>query len=98
MVHARELEERHRALVLRSAQLRVRVAWHGAELARAAAPLLTTADVGLTGGRWLKRHPWAVAAVAAALALRRPRVALRWLRRAIGAWRWLQIVRAWSNG
>jgi len=98
MLHARELDQRRRALQLRSAELRVRMAWHGAELARTAAPLLVTADVGLAGARWLKRHPWGLLVVAAALALRRPRVALRWLRRAVGAWRWLQIMRAWSGG
>lgn len=96
MTHA-ELEARRRQLLLRSAELRVHVAWQGAEVARAMAPVLSVADGALAGGRWLQRHPLAVAALFALVALRRPRAAMRWGLRALGAWRWLRLVRGWLH-
>jgi hypothetical protein len=87
------LDARRRELLLRSAELRVRVAWHGAEVARATGPLLAVADGAMAGGRWLQRHPVAVATLFALLAVRRPRSALRWVMRGLAAWRWLRIAR-----
>jgi hypothetical protein len=94
MTHS-SLDARRRELLLRSAELRVHVAWQAAELARAAAPVFAVADGALAGGRWLQRHPLAVAALFALVAIRRPRTALRWGLRVVGAWRWLRVVSTW---
>jgi hypothetical protein len=87
------LDARRRELLLRSAELRVRVAWHGAELARSTGPVLAVADGTLSAARWLQAHPVAVATLFAVAAVRRPRAALRWVMRGLAAWRWLRIVR-----
>ncbi|TMH07972.1 MAG: hypothetical protein E6H79_03630 [Betaproteobacteria bacterium] len=94
MTHS-SLDARRRELLLRSAELRVHVTWQAAELARAAAPVFAVADGALAGGRWLQRHPLAVAALLALVAVKRPRAALRWGLRALGAWRWLRLLRVW---
>ena len=88
-----ELDARRRKLLLRSAELRVRLAWHGSELERTTSPVMAVADAALAGGRWLQQHPVAAATLLALLAVRRPRRAVRWGLRALGAWRWLRVLR-----
>jgi hypothetical protein len=67
----------HRAaLVLRSAEQREQLAAHAAHLQRATGAF----ELGLTAARSVRAHPFAVGLAVAALSLRFPGRALRWLR------------------
>ena len=65
---------RQRMLLMRSAELRARFAADAQMLA----PPLHMADQVLAGWRWLRAHPAVPAALLVALAVLRPRRALRW--------------------
>lgn len=78
-----ELATRHGALKARIAAQRQDLARHAAPLASA----LARGDAVLQGADWLKRHPGAVGAVVALLAIARPRRAWRWAQRSFVLWR-----------
>ncbi len=61
---------------------------------RRAQPVVAAVEGLMAGGRWLRRHPLAIAALGVTLAIRRPTLAVRWLRRGLGAWRWWDLLRA----
>jgi len=84
-----ELATRHGALKARIDAQRKALAAHTAPLAAA----LEKGDQALKGVDWLKRHPVAVGAVAAAVALSRPRRAFRWAQRGFFLWRGWQALR-----
>jgi len=89
-----QLERRRQALLLRSAELRLHLDWQATDLARSAQPFVSVVDGLAAGGRWMRRNPLAIVALAAVLAVRRPTLAVRWLRRGLGAWRWWDLLRA----
>lgn len=78
-----ELATRHGALRARIDEQRRRLAQHAEPLAAA----LEKGDAALQGVDWLKRHPAAVAAAVALLAVARPRRAWRWAQRGFLLWR-----------
>jgi hypothetical protein len=93
----RRLVERRNALLLRSAELRIELAWQGSNLLRSAQPVVGIAEGTMAGARWVGRHPLAVASLVLVLALRRPRTAMRVARRALIAWRVVRFLRAWTR-
>jgi hypothetical protein len=89
---AAALRQRQQELLLRSAELRVGLAWRSQGLARSLGWIDT-----LRGGThalidWSAAHPLWMAAGIAALVIARPRRAWRWLRR--GWWGWRVMRRA----
>lgn len=89
-----ELQRQRQALLMRSAELRLRLDWQASDLVRSAQPVISVIDGLAAGGRWMRRNPLAILALGAVLAVRRPALAVRWLRRGLGAWRWWDLVRA----
>lgn len=83
------LAERRERLLVRSAELRQRIAQDGGALA----PPLALADGLREGWRWLRTHPEWPAGAALALLLLKPRRALRWASRGWWAWRLWQRAR-----
>lgn len=81
------LRQRQQALQQRSAELRERLALHGAALE----PAFAGAEALRDGWRWTRAHPWVPAAVALLLVLRRPRVLWR------GAWLGWRAWRLWQR-
>lgn len=79
---AEELALRRQRLQQRSAELRVSLGVHGEGLA----PLVRTAERVQAGIHWVRTHPEWVAGAAVALAVARPRRALRWARRGFLLW------------
>lgn len=84
-----ELAARRGALGVRIAQQRDMLAFH----AKTLESLLAKGDAALDGVEWLKRHPLAVGATVAVLAIVRPARSLRWARRGFFMWRGWQAVR-----
>lgn len=76
------LAERRQRLLLRSAQLRVALAYE----ARALHAPLAAADRALAGWRWLRARPVALLGLTLAVAALRPRRALAWGARLWPAW------------
>lgn len=79
----RVLQLRREALRLRSAELRLSIA-HDLQSLQAPAAVI---DRGLQGLRWLRAHPALPIGAAVALAVLRPRRALRWGSRLWWGWR-----------
>ena len=77
-----ELAARQQALLLRSAELRARLALQS----NAMRPPLALADQVADGWRWLQAHPAWPAAIAVTLIVARPARAWRWGRRVWSAW------------
>lgn len=92
-MNARQLELalRKQRLQLRSAALRDQFAGH----ASAFEPLFAAGDQVRDGVHWLKRHPEAVAGVAVAVAVARPRALFRWARRSLVAWQAWTRLQTW---
>ena len=81
-------------LLQRSAELRERLALHGAALQ----PALAAADSVRAGWRWLRAHPWLPLAAAGLLAWRRPRRLLGLARLAWRGWRlWRRVPPRWRG-
>lgn len=83
-------QQRLLELAVRRGELTAHIAMQRSALAanmRPVARWLGTADRVVDGGRWLKRHPQALVAFLAALAIARPRRAWRWAKRAVFLWR-----------
>lgn len=77
------LAQRREQLLVRSAELRLRLAQDG----RALEAPLAMADTVRTGWHWLRAHPEWPAGAALLLVLLKPRRALRWASRGWWAWR-----------
>lgn len=80
---------RREQLLVRSAELRLRLAQDG----RALEAPLAMADTVRAGWHWLRAHPEWPAGAALALVLLKPRRALRWASRGWWAWRTWQRAR-----
>jgi hypothetical protein len=78
-----ELALKKQRLQLRIADQREAVAQHVAGLH----PLFATADQLRCAGRWLRRNPEVLVAVAVAVLVARPTFIWRWLGRSVLAWR-----------
>jgi len=90
-LHRDELVRRQRQLLLRSAELRVTLAYQ----AQALKSPLAFADQLRAGVRWLGQHPvWPMIALAL-LALWRPHPLLRWVPRLVGVSQLFLRVRHW---
>lgn len=89
-----ELATRHGALRARIDEQRRTLAQHAGPLAAA----LEKGDAALQGVDWLKRHPAAVGAGVALLALARPRRAWRWAQRSFLLWRGWQALKNSLSG
>lgn len=90
-------QERLLVLAARRGELTARIAAQRGILGRQLRPLaavLSTGDKVAAAGGWLKRHPGAVAAAAAVLAILRPRRAWHWAKRGLFLWRGWQALRA----
>ena len=81
---------RRQELLRQSSDLRARLQVH----AQGLQPVLRGADRAWLAGVWLRDHPLVPAAALALLALRRPRVVLRWARRGWSAWQLARRLRA----
>ena len=91
----RTLQLRREALRLRSAELRVSIA-HDLQALQAPAAWV---DRGLSGLRWLRAHPALPIGDAVALAVLRPRRAMRWGARLWWGWRlWQRAARLLARG
>ena len=88
---AMALRARQNALLLRSAELRGRLATDAVVLQRP----LALADRVREAWRWVRVHPEAPLAALVVLAVLRPRRMLRWGWRAWSAWRRLRRLQAW---
>lgn len=91
------MNERALELARRHGQLQAKIADQRRALALHAEPVASLLDKGdrlLRGVDWLKQHPLAVGAAAAAVALLKPRGAWRWARRSFVLWRGWQALRA----
>lgn len=84
------MSPQHLELALKKQRLQLQIANQREALAHHVAglqPLFTAADQAQNVGRWLRRHPEAVAATAVAVLVARPKVVWRWLGRGVFAWR-----------
>lgn len=86
-----ELARRQQQLLIRSAELRVTLAHE----ARALQAPLAVGDQVRAGAQWLRQHPLFPVLAVALLALKRPRVILRWGSRVLWGWGLYQQVRDW---
>ncbi|MDR3454073.1 MAG: YqjK-like family protein [Rhodoferax sp.] len=86
-----ELALRRQRLVMRSAQLRLRLAGQ-AEVLRAPLALADTAGAAV---QWLRRHPYALIGPVMLLAALRPARALRWAGRLWWGWRTFRQTGRW---
>ena len=77
-----ELALRKQRLQIASEGLRRDFGRHAAGLK----PLYVGADLAVEGGRWMRRNPQVVVAVAVALLVARPKRVWRWARRAYIGW------------
>ena len=84
-----ELGLRKQRLLMRSADLRDRMAAHAEGLA----PLFNAADQLRAAGAAVRRHPEWVAGVVVVLAIARPRFVWRWAQRGFVGWRIWKSVR-----
>jgi hypothetical protein len=90
------MNEKALVLAMRHGALKARIEEQRRTLARHALPLeaaLARGDSALQGVNWLKHHPVAIAAAAAAVLILRPKAAWRWAKRGFFAWRGWQAVR-----
>lgn len=85
------LAERKQRLLIRGAELRVRLA-HDARVLQGP---LAVADQAVAGLQWLRAHPLVPLGAIAALALLRPRRALGWATRLWWGWGLARRARAW---
>lgn len=81
--HLLQLAARHGALKTRIAAQRQLLA----EQVKPIETALGVADRGVAGVDWVKRHPGAVGAALAVLAILRPKRAWRWAQRGLVVWR-----------
>ncbi|MCK9380724.1 MAG: YqjK-like family protein [Sulfuritalea sp.] len=85
---ALELALKKQRLLIASESLRAEFGGYAAGLA----PAFTTADYAVEGARWLRRNPLIAVAAGVALAVARPKRALRWVRRGFLGWQaWRQL-------
>lgn len=76
-------------LAVRRGELKARIAMQRDALGQHAQPLagaLAKVDRVIAGAEWLKQHPRAVGAAAAAFVIMRPKRAWRWGRRLLFVW------------
>lgn len=95
------MNERLLELAARHGGLRARIEEQRRQLARHTRPLQSTlakGDVLLDGVDWLKAHPGAVGAVAAAAVVAKPARLWRWGSRAFSLWRGWQILQKKIRG
>lgn len=88
-------------LATRRGALQSRIAGQRAALAEHVEPLealLRVGDQGVAGLAWLKRHPLAVGAAAALLAVFKPRRTWRWAQRGFVVWRGWKGLRSTLSG
>jgi hypothetical protein len=88
---AAALQQRQRRLLLRSSELRGRLAADAQVLRRP----LALADQVRAGWRWLRAYPELPVAAVVVVALLRPRRALRWSWRGWAAWRRWRRLQRW---
>ena len=88
---AAALQQRQRQLLVRSSDLRGRLAADARVLRRP----LALADRVREGWRWLRAHPELPITAAVVVAVLRPRRALRWSWRAWAAWRRWRRLQRW---
>ena len=93
-----DLATRKLILQQRSAVLRELLA---VQLAQTVAPVIQTADRVEAGGKWIKRHPVWIAALALGLMVWRPRGAFKWAGKAWALWQTWQrmapVVSKWMS-
>jgi hypothetical protein len=89
-----ELALKKQRLQFKSDSLREQWCGH----ARGLAPAFGVADQVRTGYVWLRRHPEVLLGTGVAIAVARPRIAWRWLRRGFVAWQFWRNAQRWLAG
>lgn len=100
MMAAREADviERQRRLALRSAELRVAIAYEARPLAAPMALADRAVAVAKGARDWAAANPLAIVAGLAAVAVARPKRAWRWARRGWSVWRLVRLAQALAAG